>query len=95
MENMTYTGVITDITIPQPFSAKDGTTHTEKYIIVQTEERFPQTAALRVVDQNAMREYHIGDRVRCSIEFRASQGQTGRWFNTIKAWKVEPITSNM
>ena len=91
MNELIYEGVITAVTNPEPFTAKDGTTHTEKYIVVQTEERFPQSAAIRVLDKIAMMDFLPGDRVRCNIELRASQSQTGKWFNTLKAWKIETI----
>ncbi len=91
MNELIYEGVITAVTNPEPFNAKDGTMHTEKFIVVETEERFPQSAAIRLFDKNAMMDFQPGDRVRCHIELHAAQGQTGRWFNTLKAWKIETI----
>ena len=89
MNELIYEGVITAVTTPEPFNAKDGTTHTEKYIVVQTEERFPQSAAIRVLDKIAMMDFLPGDRVRCHIELRANQGTSGKWFNDLRAWRIE------
>ncbi len=87
--NMIFEGEIIDITDIQPFAAKDGSSHIERYLVVKTtDEPYPQRAAVRVIDQNASREYQIGDRVRCYLQLQAAQGLTGRWFTTLRAWNV-------
>lgn len=91
MESIIIEGVIKTITPAENFTAKDGTIHTEKNLVVETEERYPQSVAIRVIDKNAMDDYQIGERIRCNVDLRAAQGQSGRWFNTIRAWKIEVV----
>ena len=88
MENNIFEGVIIAITNPEPFTSTNGSSHIERTIVVETEEMYPQRAAIRVIDSNAQMDFQIGQHVRCYLQFRANQGSTGRWFNDLKAWRI-------
>lgn len=92
MNELILEGVVRSISEPRSFEDKLGTNHVERELLVETEEAHPQTCAVRTVDAVAMQTYQPGSRVRCHLQLRAAQAkQSGRWFNDIKAWRVEML----
>lgn len=92
MNELILEGVVRSISESRNFETKDGRTHTERELLVETEEMYPQTCVVRTVDAQAMQTYRLGGRVRCHLQLRAAQSkQSGKWFNDIKAWRVEML----
>jgi|GEM_PF-2207085 len=92
MNELILEGVVRSISEPKTFETKDGQNHVERELLVETEEMYPQTCAVRTVDAVAMQTYVPGMRVRCHLQLRAAQAkQSGKWFNDIKAWRVEML----
>lgn len=92
MNELILEGVVRSISESRNFEDKLGTKHIERELFVETEEPYPQTCTVRTVDAVAMQTYVPGSRVRCHLQLRAAQAkQSGRWFNVIKAWRVEML----
>lgn len=91
MNEILYEGIVREISQPRSFESKDGRSHTERTLLVETDEEYPQTCAVRTVDAVAMQMYALGCRVRCHLKMRATQGKSGVWFTEVKAWRVEMI----
>ena len=93
MENIIFQGVIKKVTEPEPFTFSDGTTHTGRTLVVETEEQFPQSAAISLIDQNAMKDFHVGEKVKCWLDFKANNfiSKDGKelWSNRLKAWRID------
>lgn len=89
MNNLIFEGIIIRIGDERTFTANNGSNHVERTIVVETEEQYPQRAAIRVIDQNAQKDFEIGKRVRCWLTLKANESDTGKWFNDIKAWRID------
>ena len=90
MSNLIYEGVVLERTKPSDFTDKSGRVHTECTILVETtDEEYPQQMAIRLMDLVCANAPDVGKRVRCTLKCRVNSRTSGRWFNDIKAWRVE------
>ncbi len=89
MSNFVFEGVVREKTPTVEFTGKNGQMHTECYILVETIEMYPQQIAVRLTDDLEKNSPMVGHKVHCYLNFRVGTGGSGRWFNEIKAWRVE------
>ena len=89
MNDQIFEGVVIDKTPTADFTDKSGRTHTECYILVESQEMYPQRVAVQLTDDLEKHSPMVGHRVRCHLNYRISTGTSGKWFNEIKAWRVE------
>lgn len=89
MNSIIIEGVVIEKTPTTEFTDKAGRTHTENHLLVETEEMYPQQIAVRLMDDLEKNSPMVGSKVRCYLNFRVSKGTTGKWFNDIKAWRID------
>ncbi len=89
--NLIFEGVVIDKTPETPFTDKNGTLHNECTILVETVEDYPQRLAIRLLDAECANAPSVGRNVRCYLSCRVSTGTTGKWFNNLKAFKIDII----
>lgn len=66
----------------------------QEFILEYQEGNFPSQVCLNVWGEDKVRElgkYQVGDKVRVSFNLSARE-YNGRWYNDIRAWKIEPTT---
>ncbi len=87
-----FDGLISQVGECRPFTNKLGHQSQERILVVSTDEQYPNTLPISLIGDIATQSYLPNQRVRCHLNFRASQNaQTGRWFANVSAWKVEII----
>ena len=89
MQDIIIEGVVREKTPTAEFTGKNGRIHTECEILIETIEMYPQHIAVRLMDDLEQKSPAIGQKVSCYLKFRVSTGASGKWFNDIKAWRVE------
>jgi len=59
--------------------------------VVTTEDRYPQHILLQLVNEKIelLGGYQKGERVRVSFDLRGREGNAGRYYNSLNAWKIE------
>ena len=93
MESIFIDGVVINKTAPISYTGQNNVMHNQCEILLETQqEEFPQRLAVRLVDDKCANAPELYQRVRCYLRFRVGNGNTGKWFNDIKAWKVEVLS---
>lgn len=66
----------------------------QEYVIEETEARYPKKVAFEVFGEN-IQKFNIqnGQEYTVSFDIDARQWQD-RWFNSIRAWKVQPVQTS-
>ena len=95
MNNFIIEGIVREVSERREFESRDGARHTVRTIVVETEEMYPQTAALHLIDVAEDVLPEIGAHVQCHVTLRArfitkeENGKTKKiWFTDLKAWRV-------
>lgn len=71
-----------------------GTNWKSQDYVIETHEQYPRKCCFNVFgDRIAQFNIQIGQELRVSFDIDAHEYQ-GRWFNSLRAWKVEPIDPN-
>ena len=75
-----------------------GTTWSVQQYVIETHEQYPKKMCFDVFGEDRIKQFaiQIGEEVTVSFDLDAREYQ-GRWYNSIRAWKVErvkPETSN-
>lgn len=90
--NGKITGRITAISALEEIpSQRNNEKMTKMQIIVEEENvQFPESVAVTLWNEKATNFNHLkGDLVTVSFSCRASQSKEGRFFNELKAWRVD------
>lgn len=76
-------------------SARTGTQWKSQDYVIETHEQYPRRCCFNVfgADKIQLFNIQIGEELRVSFDIDAHEYQ-GRWFNSIRAWKVERIDPN-
>jgi len=66
---------------------------TQDYVI-ETSEQYPKRMCFNVFGEDKIKQFNIqvGQELTVSFDINAREYQ-GRWYNDIRAWKVEPFTT--
>lgn len=77
--------------VRQGTSARTGNSWMMQSFVIETQEQYPRRAAFEVFGEDRLREFNIqvGQTLKVSFDIDAREYQ-GRWYNSIRAWKVEP-----
>lgn len=69
--------------------SKSGKTWKKQTIIVETEETYPKLIAIELNEKtiSSLENYQKGHTITCSVNIE-SREYNGRWFTSIKAWKI-------
>lgn len=72
-------------------SQKDGKSWMTQEYVVETLEQYPKRCVFNVFGEEKIKEYNlqVGSEVTVKFDINARE-YNGRWYNDIRAWKVEP-----
>ena len=72
-----------------------GTNWKSQDYVIETHEQYPRKCCFNVFGADRIAQFNIqaGEELRVSFDIDAHEYQ-GRWFNSIRAWKVERIDPN-
>jgi len=72
-----------------------GTNWKSQDYVIETHEQYPRKCCFNIFGADRISQFNIqsGEELRVSFDIDAHEYQ-GRWFNTIRAWKVERIDPN-
>lgn len=86
---MEIEGRIIFVALPQSGTSQRGSWMSQDYVI-ETDERYPKKMCFNIFGEDKIREANIqvGERVKVYFDIDAREYQ-GRWYNSIRAWKVE------
>ena len=73
-------------------SQKNGEGWASQDYVIETMEQYPRRCVFNVFGEEKIKEYNlqIGSEVVVKFDINARE-YNGRWYNDIRAWKVEPI----
>ena len=76
-------------------SARTGTAWKTQDYVIETHDQYPRRCCFNVfgADKIQLFNVQVGEELRVSFDIDAHEYQ-GRWFNSIRAWKVERIDPN-
>lgn len=76
-------------------SARTGTAWKTQDYVIETHEQYPRKCCFNVFGSDKIQLFNIqvGEELRVSFDIDAHEYQ-GRWFNSVRAWKVERIDPN-
>lgn len=76
-------------------SARTGTAWKTQDYVIETHDQYPRRCCFNVFGSDKIQLFNIqvGEELRVSFDIDAHEYQ-GRWFNSIRAWKVERIDPN-
>jgi len=63
--------------------------------VIETNEQFPRRMCFNVFGEDKINQFNIqvGEEITVSFDINAREYQ-GRWFNDIRAWKVDRVTAD-
>jgi hypothetical protein len=86
---MEIQGVLKQILPLETGETKSGKAWQKQTIIVETQETYPKLIAVEVSEKaiSRLQDYQIGHTITCSINIE-SREYNGRWFTSVKCWKI-------
>ena len=71
-------------------SQRTGNSWKMQEFVIETQEQYPRKCMFNVFGEDKLREFNlkVGDQVKVLFDVDARE-YNGRWFNDIRAWKVE------
>ncbi|KAA6350814.1 hypothetical protein EZS27_001802 [termite gut metagenome] len=91
---MELTGKIIAILQPRGGVSKSGNEWKTQEYVIETSEQYPKKMCFEVFGTEKIQQFNIqqGEELTVSFDIDARQWQD-RWFNSIRAWKVERATT--
>jgi len=89
---MELTGKITNILPVQSGVGKNGEWKKQE-IIIQTEEQYPKSICITLWGNAINDKIKLEDKIKASIDIE-SREFNGKWYTTIKAWKIESLSAS-
>lgn len=86
---MEIQGRVIFVALPQSGTSQRGGWMSQDCVI-ETDERYPKKICFNIFGEDKIREANIkvGERITVHFDIDAREYQ-GRWYNSIRAWKVE------
>jgi len=86
---MEIQGVLKQILKTESGTSKSGKDWQKQTIIIETADAYPKQIAVEVSEKalSRLQDYSIGQTITCSINIE-SREYNGRWFTSVKAWKI-------
>lgn len=77
-------------------SQRTGSAWMTQDFVIETHEQYPKHCVFNVFGEDRLKEFNIkvGDELTVSFDIDAHEYQ-GRWFNNIRAWRVQRVTDPM
>ncbi|KAA6314041.1 hypothetical protein EZS27_035281, partial [termite gut metagenome] len=90
---MDLTGKIIAILQPKGGISKSGNEWKAQEYVIETNEQYPKKMCFELFGAEKIQQFNIqqGEELIVSFDIDARQWQD-RWFNSIRAWKVERVT---
>ncbi|MBM6882364.1 DUF3127 domain-containing protein [Bacteroides caecigallinarum] len=89
---MEITGRIIAVLEPRGGVSKSGNNWKVQEYVLETNEQYPRKMCFDVFGEDKIQQFNIqaGEELTVSFDIDAREWQ-GRWFNSIRAWKVERV----
>ena len=89
---MEITGKIIAVLEPRGGVSKTGNPWKVQEYVLETNEQYPRKMCFDVFGEDKIQQFNIqaGEELTVSFDIDAREWQ-GRWFNSIRAWKVERV----
>ena len=86
---MEIQGVLKQILKTESGTSKSGKDWQKQTIIIETADAYPKQIAVEVSEKalSRLQDYSEGMTITCSINME-SREYNGRWFTSVKAWKI-------
>lgn len=94
---MEITGRITHaLELRQGTSARTGNTWMSQSFVIETHDQYPRRCVFDVFGEDRLKEFNIqpGQELTVSFDIDAHE-YNGRWFNSIRAWRVMPAQAGV
>jgi hypothetical protein len=76
----------------QGTSQKDGKAWASQEFVIETMEQYPKRCVFNVFGEDKLKQFNIQQGSECLVKFDINAREyNGRWYNDVRAWKVEPI----
>lgn len=101
MSEITISGkIIAVLPMKSGVSKTSGKPWASQQYVVETVDQYPKKCLFDVFGEDEIRQYAlaVGDMVDVHLDINAYEWQAGKWFNTVRAWKVvkqaqaQPVT---
>ena len=89
---MEITGKIINLLPVQTGTGKAGNEWKKQDIIIQTEESYPKTICITLWGNTIDEKLKQEDSIKASVDIE-SREFNGKWYTTIKAWKIDLLSS--
>ena len=89
---MELTGTITNILPLQTGTGKAGNEWKKQELIIQTDEAYPKSICISLWGNTIDDKLKTEDKIKASIDIE-SREFNGKWYTSIKAWKIEPLSA--
>jgi len=90
---MELTGKITNILPIQSGVGKNGNEWKKQEIIIQTEEQYPKSICITLWGNTISDKIKLDEKIKASIDIE-SREFGGKWYTTVKAWKIESLSAS-
>jgi len=88
---MELTGKITNILPIQSGVGRNGNEWKKQEIIIQTEEQYPKSICITLWGNTISNNIKQDDKIKASVDIE-SREFNGKWYTTVKAWKIESLS---
>ena len=90
---MELTGKITNILPIQTGVGKNGNEWKKQEIIIQTEEQYSKNICITLWGNTINDKIKQDNKIKASIDIESREYQ-GKWYTTVKAWKIESLSAS-
>lgn len=94
--SLEITGKIIAVLDKRSGISKAGTSWSAQQYVVETHEQYPRKVCFDVFGEDKINQFNIqiGEELKVYFDIDAREYQ-GRWYNSIKAWKVEKVNADI
>lgn len=92
---MELSGKVIAVLEPRSGTSKSGNPWKVQEYVLETHDQYPRRMCFDVFGDDKITQFNIqiGEELNVSFDIDAREWQ-GRWFNSIRAWKVERVNAN-
>ena len=92
---MELAGKVIAVLEPRGGVSKNGNNWKVQEYVIETHDQYPRRMCFDVFGEDKIQQFNIqiGEELNVSFDIDAREWQ-GRWFNSIRAWKVERVGAN-
>lgn len=92
---MELTGKVIAVLEPRSGVSKTGNNWKVQEYVIETHDQYPRKMCFDVFGEEKINQFNIqiGEEITVSFDVDAREWQ-GRWFNSIRAWKIDRVAAN-